>query len=99
MVMMMKTYARMQNGMVAELLRTDAPIASLFHPGMTWIDVSSQPHVAEGWAFDGSQFAQAAAPAASTGLPTMPQVLADLAALKAEVAALRAQVAVPAKHS
>jgi len=97
--MTMKTYARIQDGMVAELLRTDAPIGTLFHPGMTWIDVSDQANVAEGWTFDGTRFARAVVPVAPAGLPTMPQVLADLAALKAEVAALKARAVPPAMHS
>ena len=95
----MKTYARIQDGTVVELLQTSLPISGLFHPGLTWIDISDQPGVAEGWTFDGTQFAKPTTPAAPVELPTMTQVLAALASLNAEVTALKAQVAPPAKHS
>ena len=97
--MTLKTYARIQDGAVAEVIHTDASISTLFHPGMTWIDVSGQPTVGEGWTFDGTRFAPAAMPVESAGLPTMPQILADLASLKAEVAAMKAQVTPSAKNS
>jgi len=98
--MTLKTYARIQDGAVAELIHTDASISTLFHPGMTWIDVSGQPTVGEGWTFDGTRFAPAAMPVEQPArLPTMPQILADLASLKAEVAAMKAQVTPPAKNS
>lgn len=99
MVMTLKTYARIQDGAVAEVIHTDASISTLFHPGMTWIDVSGQPTVGEGWTFDGTRFAPAAMPVELAGLPTMPEILADLASLKAEVAAMKAQVTPSAKNS
>lgn len=95
----MKTYARIQDGTVAELLRTDMPIAALFHPGLTWVDVSDQPGVAEGWSFNGTRFEKPIIPATPAGLPTMAQVLADLASLNAEIAALKAQVVHPANRA
>ena len=97
--MTLKTYARVQDGIVAELMRTGAVISTLFHPGLTWIDVSGQPTVAEGWTFDGTRFAPVATPVEPAGLPTMPQILADLASLKAEVAAMKAQGTPPGKNS
>ena len=85
----MKTYARVQEGIVAELLRTELPIAELFHPGLTWVDVSSQLVVAQGWTFDGKRFAKPAAPATPAPMPTMAAVLAELASLRAEVETLK----------
>ncbi len=52
----MKTYARIQDGLVAELLKTDGDITSMFNPALVWVDVSSQPDIAEGWHFDGTKF-------------------------------------------
>lgn len=99
MVTTMKTYARIQNGTVAELLRTDLPISGLFHPGLTWIDISDQPGIGEGWTFDGMRFAKAAVPASPVLIPTMAELLAELASLKAEVATLKAEVLPSTKHS
>ena len=45
----MKTYARLQGGVVAELLRTDLDIVGRFNPALIWIDVSFLPGIAEGW--------------------------------------------------
>ena len=47
----MKTYARMQNGTVAEFLTTAADIDTLFNHQITWIDVSGVAHVEIGWAW------------------------------------------------
>ena len=38
----MKTYARIQDGRVAELFATDGDITSMFNPALVWVDVSSQ---------------------------------------------------------
>ena len=45
----MKTYARLHDGVVAELLRTDLDIVGRFNPALIWIDVSLLPGIAEGW--------------------------------------------------
>lgn len=88
----MKTYARVLDGAVAELLRTDDAITTLFHPGLVWIDVSGQPAVTEGWRYDGTRFAP------PTPLPPEP-AQPSLAEIQAQVQALRAQVASLARHS
>ena len=56
----MRTYARMQNGIVAEVLKTDGDITRMFNPALVWVDISSQADVVEGWHFDGSVPQQAA---------------------------------------
>ena len=53
----MKKYARIQGGLVAELLLTEGDIAAMFNPAIAWIDVTSGPAIAEGWRFDGTNFA------------------------------------------
>jgi hypothetical protein len=47
----MATYARIQNGIVAELFTPPAgvPIAACFHPALTWVECDSTPGVAVGW--------------------------------------------------
>jgi hypothetical protein len=89
--MTMRIFARVQNSMVVELLSTDAAIATLFHPGLVWVDVSQQPMVKEGWAYDGTRFT---APALTPPDP-LPPTLGDI---QAQIDVLRAQVAALTKH-
>jgi hypothetical protein len=58
----MKKFARIKDGLVAELLLTEGDIAAMFNPAIVWIDVSSGPAIAEGWSFDGRNFAPPPAP-------------------------------------
>lgn len=60
----MPTYARIQDGIVAELYTPlqGVSIATCFAPGLVWIDVTSQPNVAPGWTYDGSTFAAPVTP-------------------------------------
>ena len=82
----MSTYALVEGGVVHELFTTTAPIATLFPPGMTWIDVTATPSVQVGWVqVPGGGFT---APAPQT--PSMPPV--TLAGLQAQLTALQAQV-------
>jgi hypothetical protein len=86
----MKTYARIQDGLVAEMLETDSDISQMFNPGLTWVDVAAVAGIAEGWSFDGTTFAppQPAAPAAAA--PSLADLQARLSALSAELQALSA---------
>jgi hypothetical protein len=94
-----KTYARIQSGVVAEILHTDAAISTLFHSGIVWVDITGETKIVEGWRFDGARFAPAVAPAVAVGMPTMPQILAELALLKAEIAAIKTGAPPPIKNS
>jgi hypothetical protein len=85
---MMKKFARIQNGLVAELLMTEGDIATMFSPALVWIDVSSGPRVAECWSFDGTNFAPPPAPAAAPSAPTISELQARVAILAAELAKL-----------
>jgi hypothetical protein len=86
----MKIYARIDNGMVAELLATDGNIAAMFNPAILWIDVTSQQEIAEGWSFDGANFAPPPAPppAPAPAAPTIADMQARIATLAAQLAAL-----------
>jgi hypothetical protein len=84
----MKTYGRVQNGVVAELLKTDGDIASMFNPALVWVDVSSHPDVAEGWGFDGTNLTPPRAPPATPPVPTVTELRAQLAIISAQLAAL-----------
>lgn len=59
----MKLYARIENGVVAELFETAGDIALLFAPGLTWVDVTglaAQPQ--QNWTYDGKAFAAPVVP-------------------------------------
>jgi hypothetical protein len=53
----MKTYARIDNGLVAELFDTDGDISEMFNPAIVWIDVTAiDPQPKAGWSYDGQLF-------------------------------------------
>jgi hypothetical protein len=86
----MRTYARIQNGIVAEVLKTDGDITRMFNPALVWVDVSSRADVIEGWHFDGSNFTAPTTNHTSAQAPSIAELQAQLAALSAQIAALRA---------
>lgn len=88
----MKTYARVQEGHVVELMSSDQDIGKLYHPALRWVDVSQLSGVAEGWSYDGAQFSKPVI------LPAAPAPL-DIAALQAQLSALAAQVEALSKAS
>lgn len=87
----MKTYARIQDGLVAELLKTDGNITSMFNPGLIWMDVTSQPGIAENWQFDGTNFAPPSVPPPAAPVPTIAELQAQIAVISAQLAALSGQ--------
>ena len=84
----MKKYARIQGGLVAELLMTEGDIAAMFNPAIVWIDVTSGPAIAEGWSFDGTNFVPPPAPPPAPSAPTIAELQAQIAILTAELASL-----------
>jgi hypothetical protein len=84
----MKTYARIRDGFVVELLPTDGDISNMFNPALVWLDVSSQSGIAEGWSFDGEKFAPPVMPPSPVSLPTVAELQARITALSAQLAAL-----------
>jgi len=84
----MKTHARIQDGLVVELLKTNRDIAGMFHPALVWVDVSSHPDVSEGWHFDGKTFASPTPPQSPAPAPTIAELQAQLASISAQLAAL-----------
>lgn len=82
----MSTYALVEGGAVKELFTTTTPIATLFPPAMTWVDVTATPSVQIGWVqVPGGGFT---APSPQT--PTVPPV--TLAGLQAQLTAIQAQL-------
>jgi hypothetical protein len=52
----MKRYARIQDGVVVEFFSTELDIATLFHPDLVWVDVTSNPAVTYNWSYAGNAF-------------------------------------------
>lgn len=54
----MQTYARLENGVVMEIIATDQDIKTMFSPGLVWVEITNiTPLPAEGWTYDGTAFA------------------------------------------
>jgi hypothetical protein len=85
----MKTYARIQDGRVAELFATDADMRQLFHASLMWVDVTAQDAVDIGWTFDGANFAAPAEISRPTAAGvTIADLQRQLALLNGQLAAL-----------
>jgi hypothetical protein len=84
----MRTYARIQDGRVAELLKTDGDITGMFNPALIWVEVTSLSNVAEGWHLNGTNFAPSVVAPPTTPVPTLAELKAKLAAIGAQLAAL-----------
>jgi hypothetical protein len=84
----MKTYARIQQGLVAEMLKTDGDITAMFNPALDWVDVSSEPSVADGWIFDGKSFTPPPASPTVAPTPTIAELQAQLTILSAQLEVL-----------
>jgi len=80
----MKTYARIENGVVAELFTSDLDPAGLFHPSFHWVEAPSG--VTENFLYDGTRFTSP--PLIAVPTPTLADLQARLAVLTAEIAAL-----------
>ena len=86
----MNTYARIQNGFVAELIETNADPSMLFNPSLVWEPVNTAG-AAIGWAYANGSFAPPSpAPQVSFVAPTLTQLQAELAVLQAQIAAMTA---------
>lgn len=63
----MKTYARIQEGRVAELLETDGDITQMFHPSLVWVEASGS--VSVGHVYAGGVFAPSPEHTPATAAP------------------------------
>ena len=52
-----RTYARIADNTVMELLKTSGDIRQMFHSNLQWIDVTDVVGIAYGWSYDGKRFA------------------------------------------
>lgn len=66
----MKTYARIEDSVVAELFQTTGDITKMFHPDLVWIDTTDiDPGPQIGWTYDGTSFSE---PVVIAPEPTVP---------------------------
>ena len=84
----MKTYARIQDGRVAELFATDDDITKMFHRDITWVNVSMVQDVAVGWGYDGQRFALPPTPVPAPPSISLLDLQAQIAELSAKIEAL-----------
>jgi hypothetical protein len=89
-MMSVMSYARIENGTVAELFTTSQPISEIFCPELTWVPVPAGSAVVPGWSYDGTSFA--APPPRSQNVivpPTLADLQAQLQALATQINALK----------
>lgn len=86
--MMMKTYARIQDGVVAELLTTDGDITAMFNSALVWIDVPPGTDIVTGWNFDGTHFSHPTPPPPASQVHSVADLQAQIATLTAQIATL-----------
>ena len=84
----MRIYARIQDGVVAEILETGLDITQLFVPTLVWVDISAQPGITDGWHYDGKGFSPPYDVPSAPHVPTILELQAQLAALSAQIVAL-----------
>lgn len=80
---MIKTYARIEAGRVAELFTTDGDITQMFHPDLVWIEVDSTVQIGD--RCEGGHFSRPAPDA-----PASPSVPQSVTRLQAKAALLQA---------
>lgn len=84
----MKTYARLQDHRVMEIVTSNADIATLYHPTLTWMDVSAVPAIAVGWRYDGSTWSAPEPTPVSSASPSIAQLQSQVAYLASQLAEL-----------
>ena len=85
----MKKFARIEAGVVAELVEGDT-IEGLFHPSLRFVDVTGVD-LEVGWLEVDGRFVAPPPPAETLPTPNLVSLQAELAALAAKIAALQAQ--------
>ena len=90
--MAVRCLARIDAGIVAELLHAETDPAQLFHPTLQFADVTDQLNVGLNWRYDGSDFTPP-----PPSLPTVPSAPA-MSDLKAQMDLLNKQFALLAEN-
>ena len=84
----MSRFARIQNGVVAEIISTTIDPSTLFNPALVWEPVS-QPDITVGWTYANGDFSAPVPPATPTlTLPSLSQLQNELTTIQAQIAAM-----------
>ena len=84
----MNSYARIQNGVVSEIIATAADPSTLFNPALVWEPVSL-PDVTVGWTFTNGSFSAPVPSAPPTlTLPSLSQLQNELTTIQTQIAAM-----------
>lgn len=84
----MRTYARIQSDVVAELFTTSDDVNTLFHQHLIWVDVTASPKVQVGWLYHDGRFEPPSMPAPESVPNSLLQLQGQLASLAEQLAAL-----------
>ena len=84
--MKQQSYALICQGVVQQLLTSDADLTTMFAPGLHWIAITGTEVVSPGYLYDGSAFK-------APTLATIPARSLSLAEIEAELVKLRGAVA------
>jgi hypothetical protein len=85
----MKTYARVQDSLVMEVLNTDRSIQSLFHEALVWVAVPEGHTVAPGMSYDGKEFLFPHESARVEQAPSLHSIMATLSSIQEQLAVLK----------
>lgn len=86
----MTMYARVEQGVVRELLETEQRIEELYHPDLLWVNIQDTPDVSPGWTVGHEGFA----PPESRQETEAAAPVVDIAELVRRVDELREQIRV-----
>ena len=86
--MKQQSYALICQGVVQQLLTTDADLTTMFAPGLHWIAITGTEGVTPGYLYDGSGFAAPTLASISTPSLSLAEIEAELVKLHGAVAAL-----------
>lgn len=83
----METYARINSGVVEELVQTDQQITELFHPDLKWVNVTHVEGASCGWRLEGDHLVPPPKPSlADAKADALRRVDAFAAAFRARIA-------------
>ncbi len=86
----MKTYARVEDSKVMELLTTDRVVSELFHPALVWREISSGT-VQQGWVVQGNSYTAPPPDTVRAAPVNLAELQAQVTALAVRIAALHVQ--------
>lgn len=87
----MQIYARIQNGLVMEILKTDQAVESLFHPELVWVSVPEGQIPVQGSQYDGKEFYCKFEAIQVDETPNLHGIMVTLASIQEQLVALKGQ--------